>query len=47
VGEEEQLNGAGGRHVGTVHSWRKGRAKKTVGSACRAGGILYCVLGIL
>lgn len=26
---------------------RKARAKKTVGSACRAGGILYCFWGIL
>ena len=42
MGEEEQLNGAGGRHVGRVHSWRKGRAKKTVGVP--AGRAEFCIV---
>lgn len=40
--EQEQLNGAGGRHVGRVHSWRKGRAKKTVGVP--VGRVEFCII---
>ena len=45
MGEEEQLNGAGGRHVGRVHSWAQGKGKEDRWECLQGGRNFVLFLG--